>query len=297
MFRMGRERGVSPVIATILLVAVTVTVAIAAFAMLSGLGPGEPTSQPATAFDIDKEDDGLYFEPMAIDEGVELDLRINGKTVYTWNGTMERRKVTCVFPQDRIMIINDVKGGTKEYVNSKVELDQPTACDYGGPGSKFAYAKVGDRRIPLRSSKYSFTASIDPDGSCCVNGDKDYPSTNEWHWMKRYDKKIEGLEPPNYVIVFADNVNDWDDDAPELTQAYKIQGTDVVPNASGSNEPTNDIYMVFSPGCDQSKLKFIDDRAGYSNDILVDGTKVIDNTNTATEGKVFDAPGVQCLEE
>jgi hypothetical protein len=180
-------------------------------------------------------------------------------------------------------------------------VDAPTRCGLAGSGSRFAYAVVGNRQMPLQDETYEFTLAIDPDGPTSQLGDEDFPTTNPWIYIQRYDRRIEGFDPPVYVIVFPDNVHwnyDWQDEPPAsiraaMPNAYEIQGGNVVVNGSAV-EPTNDVYMVFKPGCTESKFKFISMSGGYNNQILFDGVEMF-RTDATTAGTVYTRRGVDCL--
>jgi hypothetical protein len=142
---------------------------------------------------------------------------------------------------------------------------------------------------------------------------------NDWHYIQRYDDGLEGLDGPVFVIVMVDNVHttnvpdpdlhgsvtdgvyyNWTDEPPSGlnpgANSYSISGDEVVPIDTDATEPTNDIYIVFQPGCDGSRVAFVDESAGYDNQIYLDDTRIIDNTNDDIEGETFDAPAVECPE-
>jgi len=64
--------------------------------------------------------------------------------------------------------------------------------------------------------------------------------------------------------------------------------------SGGTQDGANDVFLVFKPGCTESKLKFSNEEVGYNNDVYLNETMIIDTVNTATTGTVFSAPGVKC---
>jgi hypothetical protein len=101
-----------------------------------------------------------------------------------------------------------------------------------------------------------------------------------------------------YVVVFADNVGDWGA-TPTEDERKRIEDTvsvaddgSLVPDPSGS-EPTNDVYVVFKPGCQRSSFYYVTKRAGYDNHVLLDGETLF-VANGRNQGKTFTGPGVTC---
>jgi len=88
----------------------------------------------------------------------------------------------------------------------------------------------------------------------------------------------------------------WTDPAPGEPgiDSYYVDPSGEVVLTPGGSEPTNDIYMVFKPGCSGSELLLIDESAGYDNRIFINGQVAIDNTNSVSGGTVLSAPGVNC---
>jgi len=106
-------------------------------------------------------------------------------------------------------------------------------------------------------------------------------------------------DPSAHSEVPAGQQYNWTDDPPsglapgENSVTVQSDGT-LVTDSSSSTEPTNDVFLVFKPGCEGSRLKFIKNDAGYDNRIYLDGSVIVDDANAATEGQVFTAPGVEC---
>lgn len=151
---------------------------------------------------------------------------------------------------------------------------------------------------------------------------------NEWHYIERYDREVAGVEPPVFVIVMVDNVHrtnvpnrgdhasvpdsyspasdpvddvqyNWTDDPPEGLNpgedSFSVDGSgNVDVDDSTSTEPTNDVFIAFQPGCDQSKVVFIKNSAGYNNRIYLEDTVIIEDARDADPGDTFTAPPVEC---
>lgn len=281
------------------MVMVGVTVVVVVAAGVTFVSTSEtPESGSPSAFTVERDGDGLELRPIRIREGERFLLTVDETTVYSWeSGDTETRHLRCIQANRTVRLVRDT--GRRQYVNQEFDLAEPLPCGVAG-GQKFAFAMVGDRQVSLQEdeSVYSFTVSIDPDGPDSVGGDTDVPSTNGWHYFQRHDRELEGLSPPNFVLVFADNVGNYDADPPSQPRPYDIDDDDVVLNATGANEPANDVYVLYSPSCppESSTLKFLGERAGYDNQILADGSVVIDNTNTALPGQEFSAPSATCVE-
>ena len=292
--RLLPNRGATPVIGIILMVTVTIIVATVLVAVaLTFLPDEDPNPRPNAAFAFERNgSNALQITPKFAQSGTTYDLLINGQNVYTWQSDQlaEQRNLQCLFPGDEVLVRTRYDGG-RSYVMARQEIESATTCPLSGTSVPFAAAIVGDKRVNLFDPTYEFTLSIDPQGE--GTGEGPVPVTNEWHYVERFDRSLEGLSGPTWLIVLADNAN-YDADAPPDAgvDSFEIKGDDVVPTPGGS-EPTNDSYLVFSPGCDRSTLKLVDVRASYENDILLGDQIVIDNTNTATKGE-YEAPGVTC---
>ena len=151
---------------------------------------------------------------------------------------------------------------------------------------------------------------------------------NDWHYIERYDREVAGVEGPVFVIVMVDNVHrtnvpnrgdhesvddsyspasdpvddvqyNWTDDPPEGLNpgedSFDVESDGTVdPDSVPSTEPTNDVFIAFQPGCDQSKVVFIKNTAGYNNRIYLEDTVIIEDASTAVSGDTFTAPPVDC---
>lgn len=296
-----RFRGVSPLISVILMVAVTVIIGavLAVGAMTLLPSDGDLSVRPDADFTFDRDDGDIVVTPTYMTEGVEFDLLINGVDAYTWTGGRgaTEQPLSCLNEGDEVYIRADTQGDRTFSIEDH-EVRAPTKCELSGTGAQFAYARVGNRKMPLEGSGYEFTLSIDPDGPNAINGDTDYPSSNPWVYVQRYEKELEGLTPPVYVVVFPDNVDSgWgtepsDSDRQEMTNTYEVNGNSVTPTPSGI-EPTEDVYLLFKPGCDGSTLEFLEMDGSYNNQILLDGEELF-RTDSATTGEEYDVPGVTC---
>jgi FlaG/FlaF family flagellin (archaellin) len=306
------EHGVSPVIGLVLLFGIVIAVAAVAGAGFVSFGDELPEETPPSAgFDLEvNQDDGkMEIVPTYMSGNTELLLKINGKTAYEWTGdnATESRTVTCLKRNDSVRVVS--ASGDRQYTAFEKKLDYPLRCNLDGVGKQFAFAKVGDREVPVADQDYSFDISIDPDGPDSVKGDRDIPATNPWNIVYRYDRTVEGLEAPVYVITFADNVGSccglqdasYDSEPPsdlreETTENFEVESDGNLDiQAARGPEPTDDTWIVFQPGCEESTFKFAGEAAGYDNQILLDGEVIIPNTNTATDGEEFTADGVECI--
>ncbi|ELZ24953.1 hypothetical protein C475_11970 [Halosimplex carlsbadense 2-9-1] len=251
-------------------------------------------------------------------------LEVNDYPVYRWDGH-EPLEFTCLYPGDHIEIVS--KEGETTYPVQDRRMERALSCGrIRALPEKFEYAYI-DNQTTLDKVRvqpdFTFGIEIDPDGT----GSDDtlgndvhkqdigtIPVTNQWHYIRRYDKPIEGLSPPVWVIVMTDNVHwklddaggdlNWTDDP---TRAYGSDAYSIKDTGSGNDlklepddsEPTNDIYMVFKPGCSGSKLKVIDVDAGYHNKVYINDQVAIPDTAPYDSGtkptpKLLNAPGVNC---
>lgn len=321
------SRGVSKVLGAVLILAITLLLLGMTAAMATGIFTETKESAAyhgVSAFEFrfsEAEGDTMTIAPEGLSgtEGTTFELQINGYKVWEWNGT-ERLTITCVYPGDR-MLIRSKKGDTT-YVVTNHTMDKSTKCDRIKPiDEKFEFAFInGEKRRIL--DEWTFNMKIDPDGP---GTDRTYgksvfkqdigpiPVTNEWHYIKRYSKPIEGLEPPVWVMVMTDNVHwkddtnfdsyNWTDEPPGEPgiDSYSIKDNDLVVESAGS-EPTNDIYVVFKPGCDKSKVKIVNVDVGYNNSLYVNGKVAVPDAyeyseynDDRTEPPVtLDAPAVDC---
>jgi hypothetical protein len=297
-------RGLTPLVSNLLMVAVVIVIAmILSVAAMSFLpDDGEVSVRPEADFTVERDDGALVFDPQYMTDGVPFALLVNGQEVYRWEGesTTDARRLTCLNTGDDVAVRAEDEAD-RTYLMEDYDVEAPTACGISGAGSRFAYARVGDRQVPLTDPDYDFTLGIDPDGPNSVLGDRDFQSTNGWVYVQRYDRTIEGLSPPVYVVVFPDNVgsvSEWeagptDAERADMVWAYDRSGGDISVNGSAI-EPTNDVYMVFKPGCDNSQVKFLAMSGSYNNQILIDGTPAF-RTNDASSGQIYQAPGVECV--
>lgn len=290
-------------IGILLLVAVAILAAMLTVVLALTLLPqGEPSTSYTASFSFDRSNGELVIRPSHVEAGDEYHLRVNGVDVYTWTSN-EPQSLTCLNDGDELDVVSSDSDTDDTYLLREYEVGAPTRCFLSGGSSRFAYAVVGNRRMPLLDSTYDFTLAIDPDGPTSQLGSEDFQTTNPWVYVQRYDRSVEGLGPPVYVIVFPDNVHnsgyDWDDDPPEdvreeMPNAYSIQGGNVVVNGSAV-EPTNDVYMVFEPGCSQSRFLFVRMQGGYNNQILLEGQEMF-RTSSTSSGTVYTRRGVDCVD-
>jgi hypothetical protein len=118
------------------------------------------------------------------------------------------------------------------------------------------------------------------------------PARNPWHYIERKFEPVEGVEPPLWIVVFADNA-DFDETPPDgqPKRAFHLEDGQIVPETENT-EPTNDEYFVFKRGVPHSTLKFVVEHSGMANDILFGDEKLIDNTDNLDGGETFELPGV-----
>ena len=286
-----------------LMVAVTLVVSVVLVVGAMSFLPetDDPATRPDADFSIERDDGDIVVEPRYMTEGTPFTLLINGREVYEWTGgnTERERRLSCLNPDDAVYVRAEA-GDDRTYLIENHEVATQTACSLSGTGSRFAYAQVGSREVPLNDPDYEFTLAIDPDGPNSVNGDVDFPTTNPWVYVERFGRTVEGLGPPAYVVVFADNVgsvSDWrtepsESERAEMADSFELDGGTVKVTASGV-EPTDDVYMVFEPGCSESRFKFLRMQGSYNNQILLDGSELF-RTDDATRGQVYTGPGLDC---
>ncbi len=266
-----------------------------------------------------------------LDPDTEFILSINDKEVRKWQGKGDDEiHIQCLYPGDEVELIS--ANGDTTVLLEDFQVQRPTSCTkYNTFEKKFPNAVVDGNSHQVRDD-YNFGLSINPNGTGNAaapgNGTRHIGKVslqNPWHHVEVYeDKSIEGLEPPVFVIVMVDNVHygdipkpsnhesvdpdkyyNWTDDPPSGLDPGE-DAFNITTNSSGVNkviprdsnddeyEPTNDVYIVFQPGCEQSTVKFVNESAGFDNEIYKDGELVIPNTNDATEGQTFSAPGTGC---
>ena len=318
--RGGGRRGSSTVVGVALIILILVLLAGVTVFSFTGLANDNVRTAEVRAtatYDLDVDRPSARHENITITPDAQsvtaeatLHLEINGRRVHTWDDEADPVTVSCVYPQDEILVIAEGQGVS--HIVQDVTPAVAHDCRWNRFDWKFEYANVNGSRVRI-APEYDFGVSIDPDGP--GPDPRGYnigpiPLSNPWHHVERYDKDIEGVEGPVYVMVMTDNVHwnnaptwappgtyNWSDDPPPSrdpgNNSYKVNGNNVVPTPGGS-EPTNDIYMLFKPGCDQSQIVILDERAGYDNQITIEGTVAIPNTNSITEGTVYNVSGVYC---
>lgn len=318
----SNSRGLSKVVGVVLMVVLVVLLVGTAAVMTTSLFSQTKASAAyhgISEFDYrftESNDDLMRLRPEALSstEQTKYQLEINGYSVYEWDGS-STLEMTCLYPGDRLTLRSQ-KGDTTYRLKSHT-MKRSTRCErISAIDKKYQYAFInGEKRQIL--PKWNFKMEINPDGPGGDSGGRPMfkqkigtiPTTNEWHYMRRYTKPIEGFEPPVWVIVMTDNVHwqsgtnynglNWTDEPPGEPgkNSYYVNGNDVVMTPGGS-EPTNDIYIVFKPGCSKSKLKIIGVSAGYTNRIYVNDKVAVPNTKPYNDAsktpKTLDAPAVEC---
>lgn len=293
-------RGVSPVIGAIVLLAIVVVIAAVAGAGFVSLGGELPEeTPPSSAFDLDVDRDNgtMEFVPTYMRGDTELQLRINGKTAYEWTGdnATESRTVTCLKRGDSVRIVNT--NGDREHTAFEQTLDAPLRCNLDGIGKQFAYAKVGDREVPINEQNFKFDLSI----NLHQNGNTVVPASNPWNVVYRYDRTVEGLDEPVYIVVFADNVDFSDTPTQNLQEetldAFSVDeggNVDIEPHPNGV-EPTEDVWVAFKPGCDQSKFMYLGEETAGDHSVMLNGATMIPSTDSTPTGTIYTADGVDCV--
>jgi hypothetical protein len=292
------ERGAVPIVGIMLIVALAILISMVVFVGVAPLLPSDADAAgPGNAYTITRDDGSIDVVPQYTSGDREYELIVDGRAVETWrSGALEERlTLRCLFPEDRVAV-RERRGDGTTFVVSRHDVVTPTDCPLSGTAASFASAIVDGREVNLFSQQYEFTLQIDPQGEGTADGVGPVPVTNDWHYVQRYDRSLEGLSAPVYVVVLADNA-DYDADAPadNGANAYAISGDSIVPNTGSGTEPTNDIYLAFSPGCDASTLKLVAEQAGYDNSILVGDEVVIEDTNAASAGTEYEAPAATCV--
>ncbi|MBX0349534.1 type IV pilin [Halomicroarcula pellucida] len=315
------KRGVSPVVGVALLVLIVVLLVTVAGTMATSLGSDALTSatvhsqaQYGAAIDEGSKDT-LELRVRGYNQRAPettFELQINGRVVKHWDG-QSSVSLRCVYPGDHIYVAS-INGETSRKVE-EYYVQEPTDCpSYNTFPAKFKYAIVDGTSHQI-NERYAFGLAIDPNGEQFAadytgsNGMNLGPISlaNPWHHIKMYERPIEGLDPPVFVVVMVDNVHwtavpspgyNWTDAPPSGLDpgedAYSITDGKITTDSSSSTEPTNDVFLLFKPGCDQSTVVFVKNDAGYDNEIYLEGTKVIDDANSVSPGTVFTAPGVTC---
>lgn len=327
------SRAVSTVVGVALLVLIVLLMAITAGSMFLDLG----ASSLSTAHDqglfegeVTPSGEAVVIESLAmVDHSSEVDfvLEVNGEEVRRWNG-QDTVEIECLYPGDHVQLFT--KGPKKTFLIDEYYFDEASECPrYRTFPEKFKHVVV-DNASHAVNDRYAFGLSIVPNGSSVATdytGDNDVnlgnvSMANEWHLVKLHNEEIEGLEPPVFVIVLVDNVHweeapdpdnhtgisdsdyyNWSDSPPEdLTigeDSYEVSSGTLSTNTSAATEPTNDIFMVFKPGCDESELVLVDVEALYHNEVYMNGERIIDDTSVYdglgdADTEEFTAPGVEC---
>jgi len=338
MFRQKSERerslGVSTPVGVTLMVIIVVLLATLTVVLTTDIARSTQESAQVHGigtFDIEFEEggnDSLKIAPASLqNKDTTYILEVNDHRVYRWDGH-ERLDFSCLYPGDYIEIIS--KEGDTTHSVQEYRMERALACERIRPlPEKFEYAYIDNETASQKvrvQPDFTFGIEIDPDGP---GSDDTYgnpvakknigtvPVTNHWHYIRRYDKPVEGFSPPVWVIVMTDNVHwnsgggapaeNWTDDPsgePGI-DSYSIKstgsGNELVTETAGS-EPTNDIYMVFKPGCSGSELRIITVEAGYHNRVYVNGNVAVPDTydySTANSSPdptpvTLNAPGVNC---
>jgi len=311
------RRAAESVVGIVLLVGVVVIIGAVTTTLAFGFIEDAEEGQAYSAtFSFETRGGELLVSPEYRPNDVTYHLKLNGQRAHTWTGDQTQR-LRCLFPGDTATIVAEGNSTKNSYVLREYEVQSATKCGLSGTAAQFAYAQVGAKQLSLRRQNYEFTLYIDPSGSEDVNGDTDYPLSNDWHFQERFDQSVEytdadgntqTLNEPVYLFVLADNANYGsdppDDHYEEQDNVYQTVGSDpveVVPtpqNGSVSNsevEPTNDIYLLFHPGCSESTMVMLTERASYDNEILLGDTVIIDDTNTFGDGETVTGDfGVTC---
>jgi len=326
----GDQRGLSQVVGVALLVAIVALLAGVTVTMAVTLGEDRLDSAAVHdtgqyAFDVEDAEDLEIRAAHRSGFGAEAEfvLAVNGEQVHEWDGT-GTVEVECLYPGDRVVIRTADDEGHSRLVLTHV-FDHATTCpQFNTFPEKFAHVVVEGNRYEV-NDRYAFGLAIEPNGDNVAtdyNGGYDMQLgqislANRWHYVKLYDREIEGLEPPVFVVVMVDNVHwadvpdpsahpevspgerfNWTDAPPSgLTtgaDSYSLNGGTIVTDSSSATEPTNDVFLVFKPDCEESTLKFIEQNAGYANRIYLNDTVIVDDASTASPDQTFSAPGVPC---
>lgn len=277
--------------------------------------------------DIESGDSEVIVRPAAVSDlnsQTAFELYVNDRRLLTWDGT-DPVEIRCLYPGDYVTVV--ARNDESTAVVDEHAFGKITDCDdFNSFPEKFRYAKVqtgdGSFQPYAVNDRYAFGLAIDPNGpnvATDYNGghDVDVPRislANEWHYVEQYTRPVAGFEPPVFVAVMVDNVHwtdvpdpshpavpagtyfDWDDEPPYAVgaDAFEIDADGTVTPTPAGSEPTNDVYLAFKPGCEESQFRFVAETAGYANEIYLDDEKIIDDTNAMTDGAVYTAPGVEC---
>jgi hypothetical protein len=328
------KRALSNVVGIALLIVVVVILVAVSFAMFLSMGQSELSEASVHSrahFDLAINTTGaksLTLHPQVRSQGYSESrfvLKINGDRVHSWEGR-QVVELQCLYPGDHIHIFTEDDEGQTRPIQD-LYVDQTTECpQFNTFPSKFQYGIVEGERHEI-NDRYAFGLSIVPNGddpAVDYSGSKTknlgkISLANPWHHVRLYEGgQLEGLEPPVFVMVMVDNVHwehapdpakhsevsygdyyNWTDDPPDgLTlgeNAYTISGGGINFDTDDTTEPTDDVFMLFKPGCDESTVLFVGQDAGYTSEIYLEGTEIIDNTNDNDNwDKTFSVPGVKC---
>lgn len=117
------------------------------------------------------------------------------------------------------------------------------------------------------------------------------PASNPWFHRERLTGggTVEGLERPIWIVVFADEVEDYDEAPPEgePTRSFEVEDDRVVTTAG--NEPTNDVYIVLKRRDEGARLTFIAKDAILPSRLLFDD-ELLFHTGDVERGATFELP-------
>jgi FlaG/FlaF family flagellin (archaellin) len=327
----GRCRAISPIVGGVLMIAIVLAAVAVAGTLVLSLGSDTVErsaihTQAHYGVETTMNNEHLLIQPNAVNKrDTDLMISINGVEVKRWNGT-ETVEIDCLYPNDKLTIVSTTEDGSSMALVEETYFEEATSCEhYDSFPAKFRHAVVDGKSFVI-NDRYAFGLSIVPNGDSVAHdstGDEDLnlgniSLANEWHHIELVtDSSVEGFEPPVFVVVLVDNVHweeapdpsehsevdsgdyyNWTDSPPNIETgetAFTINGNQVVPQAIDATEPTNDVYMVFNPGCGQSKLRFLEQQGGYNSQIYLEDRLIVDDTDdTSYEDTVFTAPGVDC---
>jgi hypothetical protein len=122
-------------------------------------------------------------------------------------------------------------------------------------------------------------------------GEDSAPMSNHWFYRERLTGSgtVEGLERPVWVVVFADMVDDYDEDPPEgePSRSFEVEDGRVVPTEG--HEPTNDVYVALKRRDDGATLRFVAKEAIAWSQLLFD-EEVLFDTGEVERGATFELP-------
>jgi hypothetical protein len=121
--------------------------------------------------------------------------------------------------------------------------------------------------------------------------DDSAPIRNPWFYRERLtrDGTVEGLELPVWIVVFADWVDNYDEEPPEgePSRSFEVEDDRVVP-LSG-HEPTNDVYIALKRRDEGATLQFIAKEATAPSWLLFDD-ELLFHTGDVERGATFELP-------